>query len=225
MKLSVIVPVFNEAPTVRALLERVLSRPEPFEVIVVDDGSTDGTADVLAGLPPNARLRALRQPRNMGKGAAVRRGFDESRGDWVLVQDADLELDPGEYPRLLEAAARSRGAVYGSRFLGPAPGRPFFATLANRVLSLWTSLLFRTHVSDMETCYKLVRRDLVLALGLTADRFDFEPEVTGKLLRRGAKPVEVPISYRPRGAAAGKKIRLKDGVIAVGVLVRIAMGG
>lgn len=224
MRLSVIVPVYNEAATVRVLLERVLARPEPAEVVVVDDASTDGTADVLAALPPDPRLRCVRQPHNAGKGAAVRRGFSEATGDWVLVQDADLELDPAEYAVLVAAAPLSPGAVYGSRFLRPRRGFPFATTLGNRVLSLWTSLLFRTRVSDMETCFKLLRRDLALDLGLTAERFDFEPQVTGLLLRRGAKPVEVPVSYRPRGREAGKKLHWRDGFVALEMLVRIALG-
>ncbi len=239
LELTVVIPVYNEARTVAALVRRVasvrLDRPPengagPFpsaalrlkEIIAVDDGSKDASGAILAELArEEPRLRVVAFEKNRGKGAAVREGFARATGDVVIIQDADLELDPAQYPELVAPIASGRArVVFGSRFLrfrGPSLSLSLFA---NFVLSGVTSLLFGARVTDMETCYKIFRREVIQGLRLTADRFDIEPEITARLLRAGYRIHEVPVRYRPRGRAEGKKIGWQDGVHAIRALLR-----
>jgi glycosyltransferase involved in cell wall biosynthesis len=214
--LTVVVPVFNEARTVREILRRVRASPVDKEIVVVDDGSTDGTRELLAG-EAGDDLRVILHERNRGKGAALHTGFAAARGDVVVVQDADLEYDPAEYPRLLEPIADGRAdAVFGSRFLG-GPHRVLYFRhrLGNAFLTFVSNLATNLNLTDMETCYKAVRRELLQSLVLVEDRFGFEPEITAKLARAGARVYEVPISYSGRTYEEGKKIRWHDGVRAL----------
>jgi glycosyltransferase involved in cell wall biosynthesis len=219
--LSVVVPVFDEAGTVRALLDRVLAVPLDLEVVVVDDGSTDGTAQVLAAeRRPNVRV--LTHVRNRGKGAALRTGFAAATGRVVVVQDADLEYDPAEYPRLLEPILDGRAdAVFGSRFLGGTHRVLYFwHRVGNGFLTLLSNLVTNLDLSDMECCHKAVRRDLLLTLPLREDGFGFEPEITCRLARAHARIYEVSVSYSGRTYAEGKKITWRDGLRAIGCLLR-----
>jgi len=214
--LTVVVPVFNEAATVRELLRRVKASPFASEIVVVDDGSTDGTSELLRA-EAGGRVRVLSHERNRGKGAALRTGFSAATGDVVVVQDADLEYDPAEYPALLGPIADGRAdAVYGSRFLG-GPHRVLYARhrVGNALLTFLSNLVTNLNLTDMETCYKAVRRPFLEALSLVEDRFGFEPELTAKLARAGARIYEVPISYSGRTYEEGKKIGWKDGVRAL----------
>jgi glycosyltransferase involved in cell wall biosynthesis len=218
---SVLVPAYNEAGTIVTVLERVAEHvPFRTEVIVVDDGSTDGTASLAEGMNDTI---VLRQGTNRGKGAAVRAGIARSTGDIVLIQDADLEYDPVDIPRLLEPLTRGvADVVYGSRLRGGEPQRAhlFWHYAGNRFLSLLTNVLFNTTISDMEVGYKAFRGDLIRSLDLRSDDFAFEAEVTAKILRRRVRLYEVPISYYGRTYAEGKKITWRDGVAAVAALLR-----
>ncbi len=218
MKLTVVMPVYNERETVKEIVERVLKVPEVYELVVVDDCSTDGTYEVLKRIPG---IKLVRHERNMGKGAAIRTGIRYATGDYMVVQDADLEYNPEEYGKLLSPILRGEAVVvYGSRFLG---GGEFLRAsyIANKILTFVTNLLFNGKLTDMETCYKCLPVSLLKKLRLKANRFEFEPEVTAKLLRLGYKIKEVPISYKGRSVAKGKKIRWKDGVIALWTLFKI----
>lgn len=210
MKLSVIVPVYNEVDTIAEVLRRVREVPVEKEVVVVDDGSQDGTREWLQRYQaPDTRV--VFHDRNRGKGAAIRTGLQHVTGDVILIQDADLELDPAEYPVLLEPIRRGETqVVFGSRFLR-RPERVWWATyLANRILTWLTNRLYHVRLTDMMTCYKVFTRDVAQSLQLVSDRFEIEPELTAKILRGGWSIREVPVSYRPRVYAQGKKIRVRD---------------
>ena len=220
--MTVIVPVFNERRTVAEIVRRVraVTVPVVVDVVVVDDGSTDGTDKVLAAIE-DSTVRVVTHPRNQGKGAAIRTGLGEAKGDLVLVQDADLEYDPEDWPRLLEPVLRHKAnVVYGSRFTGERKNMMPLHWMGNRFLSLVTNVLYSSTLSDMETCYKLFDRRVIAGLTVVSDRFDFEPEITAKVLRRGYRIYEVPISYAGREAEEGKKITWRDGFGALKALVR-----
>lgn len=224
--LSVVIPVYNEIHTVERLLERVRDVPLTLEVIAVDDGSTDGTPRLLEELEGRGLIDVLVvHPVNRGKGAALRTGFERATGDVVVVQDADLEYDPYEFPALLEPILRGwADAVYGSRFLGgPHRVHLFWHYQGNRFLTFLSNVLTDLNLTDMETCYKMVRRDLLQGLELTRDRFGIEPELTARLAQAGARIYELPISYRGRGYAEGKKIGWKDGVAALWHITRSSL--
>ncbi len=222
MKLSVIIPCYNEKDTVATVIERVRKVGLAHEIVVVDDGSTDGSRDILASIDPQDDLKIIHHPHNQGKGAAVRTGFNAATGDILLIQDADLEYDPREYPTLLRPIEEGiTQVVYGSRFLGgPRKAMFFWNMVANRTLTFITNLLYNAILSDMETCYKVFRAEVVKGIPLRSRRFDFEPEVTAKVLKRGYRIYEVPISYNGREWNEGKKISWKDGVIALWTLLR-----
>jgi glycosyltransferase involved in cell wall biosynthesis len=219
--LSVVMPVFNERATIEEIVQRVLAVPLRVELIVVDDASTDGTRDLLVRLTERLGFSLLLQDRNQGKGAAVRRGFAETKGDIVVIQDADLEYSPEEYPQLIELIVRGKAdAVYGSRFLGRHRAFLFTHYAGNRLLTLVTNVLYNTILTDMETCFKAIRGDVVRSMPLRENRFGIEPEITAKLFKRGCRVYEVPITYEGRNYDEGKKITWKDGIEALWVLVK-----
>jgi glycosyltransferase involved in cell wall biosynthesis len=223
--LSVVVPCFNEEATILTLLGRVLESPWVAEVIVVDDGSTDGTRALLAGVDHD-KVRVVLQPRNQGKGAALRRGFTEASADYVVVQDADLEYDPSEYGELLAPLeADLADVVFGSRFLGGRPHRVlyFWHSLGNHVLTLLSNMATDLNLTDMETCYKAFRRVVIQSIELREDRFGFEPEVTAKVAKLKCRIYEVGISYAGRTYEEGKKIGWKDGVSALRCIVKYGL--
>ncbi len=220
--LSIIVPIFNEAATLQEALDAFCSveLDIPYEIICVDDGSTDSSLEILTSFG-DSRVSVVSAGSNCGKGAALRLGFERARGDYVLIQDADLEYSPDDWGALLNPVLRGDSrVVYGSRFLGPRSGMKLHSYLANRALTLLTKVLFGSGLTDMETCFKLIETDLLRSLPLTADRFDFEPQVTAMLLQRGERIVEVPVRYCGRNRAAGKKIGVRDGIEAVDMLLR-----
>lgn len=221
MKLSVIVPVYNERETVREILERVRAVGVEKEIIVVDDGSTDGTRDILREEEGRGDVRVIYHPQNRGKGAAIRTGLEHATGDVVLIQDADLEYDPRDYPRLLQPILEGRAeVVYGSRFRGRCESMLFWHALGNKLLTLATNLIYGAALSDMETCYKVFKAEVIKSIPLRARRFEFEPEVTAKLLKRGYHIHEVPISYSGRKHHEGKKITWRDGFTALWTLIK-----
>jgi glycosyltransferase involved in cell wall biosynthesis len=227
MKLSVVMPVYNECRTLREVIEKVLAVPLDIELLCVDDGSTDGSDRILAELAAeNPQMRFFRQPRNQGKGAALRRGIQEARGDFVVIQDADLEYDPSEYGLLLAPLLQGKAdAVYGSRFMGGAPHRVlyFWHSVGNRILTLFSNCLTNINLSDMETCYKVFRREVIQSIPIEEDRFGFEPEITVKLAKRRLRIFEVGISYSGRTYEEGKKIGWKDGVQAIWCLLKYSV--
>jgi glycosyltransferase involved in cell wall biosynthesis len=215
--LSVVMPAYNERGTINEIVRAVLGCPvASLELIIVDDGSTDGTRDILAEIGRLPRVRIVLHERNKGKGAALRTGFQEARGEFVVVQDADLEYDPSEYPRLLEPLLLDLAdVVFGSRFLG-GPHRVlyFWHSVANNILTTASNVMTDLNLTDMETCYKAFRRGIIQSIDLKEDRFGFEPEVTAKIARLGVRVYEVPISYHGRTYAQGKKIGMKDALRA-----------
>jgi glycosyltransferase involved in cell wall biosynthesis len=219
---SIIVPVYNEVRTVRAVIDRLLAieLPVPREILIVDDGSTDGTLDVLAAAQADGvQATMLFAERNGGKGSAIRRGLARASGTIVAIQDADLELDPQQISMLLGPIVRGdANVVYGSRFLKGQSGAPFVTIVANKTLTGVTNLLFGSSLTDMETCYKIMRTEVARSLGLTANRFDIEPEITARLLRGGHRILELPVKFDARSRAQGKKIGWRDGVRALQVL-------
>ena len=227
MKLSVVIPVYNEAQTIRAVIDRVRSAPFEKEIIVVDDASTDGTRQVLENLALPGVV-VVRHDRNRGKGAALRTGFSRVTGDVVLIQDADLEYDPDDYPGLLQPILENRAdVVYGSRFIGGGPHRVllFWHSVGNRFLTFLSNMFTNINLTDMETCYKVFRSGLLPRLQLRADRFGFEPEFTAKVARLRCRIYEVPIAYHGRGYDEGKKITWKDGCAAIFWIVRYRFFG
>ncbi|HXH25324.1 MAG TPA: glycosyltransferase family 2 protein [Vicinamibacterales bacterium] len=219
--LSVVMPVYNERTTIDEIVARVLAVPMRIELIVVDDCSTDGTRERLVELQQSLGFTLLLQERNRGKGAALRRGFAAVTGDIVVVQDADLEYSPEEYPHLVDLIVDGRAdVVYGSRFLGRHRVFLFTHYLGNRLLTLLTNVLYNTMLTDMETCYKVMRREVVESLNLQSNGFGIEPEITAKIFKRGYRVYEVPITYDGRGYDEGKKIGWKDGLVALWVLLR-----
>jgi len=219
--LSVIMPVYNEEGTIEEIVSRVLAVPLPIELIVVDDGSTDETRALLSKLAEARQFKVFLQDENRGKGAAVRKGFAEASGDIFIIQDADLEYSPEEYPELIELIVRGKAdAVYGSRFLGRHRAFLFTHYLGNRFLTLVTNVLYNTILTDMETCFKAIRADRVRQMTLRSNRFGIEPEITAKLFKMGCRVYEVPITYEGRGYEEGKKISWKDGLEALWVLLK-----
>jgi glycosyltransferase involved in cell wall biosynthesis len=227
MKLSVVMPVYNEKATLQEVVARVLSVPLEIELICVDDGSTDGSREILSELQTRyPQLRLQFQPRNMGKGAALRRGIQESTGDFVIIQDADLEYDPGDYPALLRPLLEGKAdVVYGSRFLGSGPHRVlyFWHSVGNWILTLLSNALTNMNMSDMETCYKVFRREIIQSIPIEENRFGFEPEITVKIAKRRLRVYEVGISYWGRTYEEGKKIGWKDGFRALWCLAKYTL--
>jgi glycosyltransferase involved in cell wall biosynthesis len=221
--LSIIVPVYNEARTVRSVLDRLVSidLPLPREILVVDDGSTDGTKDALAAaVRDGLAVTVIRSEKNGGKGNALRKGLEHARGTIVAIQDADLELDPAQLGALVQPiVAGATRVVYGSRFLNGRPQAAWLSVAANRLLTGVTNVLYGASLTDMETCYKIMRVDVARSLRLEANRFDIEPQITARLLRAGHTVTELPVRFEARTRKQGKKIGWRDGVRALNVLV------
>ncbi|MCK4268180.1 MAG: glycosyltransferase family 2 protein [Actinomycetia bacterium] len=223
MKLSIVIPVFNEKNTIKEILRQVRAvdlGDIDKEIVVVDDCSTDGTIDILK-LEVDSSLKVLYHKQNQGKGAAVRTGFASATGDLIIIQDADLEYDPEDYMKLIQPVLKSKATVvYGSRFTGERRNMLYWHYLGNRFLSLVTNVLYNTTISDMETCYKLFTKEALEGLVIKANKFDFEPEITAKILRKGIRIYEVPISYTGRESHEGKKISWKDALPALWALAK-----
>ena len=218
---SVVMPAYNERDTIDEIIRRVLAVPIRLELIVVDDRSTDGTREQLEALQRELGFTLLCQPANAGKGAAVRAGFERVRGDIVVIQDADLEYSPEEYPSLIELICAGRAdVVYGSRFLGRHRVFLFTHYAGNRALTLLTNVLYNTMLTDMETCFKVMRVEVMRSMALKSNRFGIEPEMTAKIFKRGYRVYEIPITYDGRGYSEGKKITWRDGVVAVWTLLK-----
>ena len=222
MKLSVVIPVYNEVKNITEILRRVRATGLASEIVVVDDCSQDGTRALLQPLDGKDGLRLMLHDRNRGKGAAVRTGMQNAQGEVILIQDADLEYDPRDYPMLLQPLEEGiADVVYGSRFLGgPRRAAMFWHMIANQLLTFMTNILFDTILTDMETGYKVFRREVIQDMKLRASRFDFEPEFTAKILKRHYRIYEVPISFNPRDYSEGKKIKLQDAFAAVWTLLK-----
>jgi glycosyltransferase involved in cell wall biosynthesis len=224
--LSVVVPAYNEAKTIAYVLEKVLAQPSVMEVIVVDDCSSDGTWELLQALASsNSKIRATRHSRNEGKGAALRTGISLAKAPFLIIQDADLEYDPSEYPILLQPLLENRAdVVFGSRFMGSQAHRVlyFWHSVGNTALTLLSNMFTNLNLTDMETCYKAFRREIIQSIRIEENRFGFEPEITAKVARLGVRIFEVGISYYGRTYAEGKKIGWKDGVRALWVIVKFA---
>ena len=222
MKLSVLIPCYNEINTIEEIVHRVVATGMVTEIIIVDDGSKDGTRELLPKLDGKDGVRVILHEKNQGKGAAVRTAIQAATGDVLLIQDADLEYDPREYPNLMKPIEEGvADVVYGSRFLG-APHRAilFWNMIANKLLTFMTNILYNNILTDMETGYKVFKKDVVKDFKIHAERFDFEPEFTAKILKRNVRLFEVPISFNPRDYSEGKKIKLKDAFSAVWTLLK-----
>jgi len=222
MKLSIIIPVYNEVKNISEIVKRVQATKLATEIIIVDDGSQDGTGEILQKLDGKRKIRVILQGKNQGKGAAVVTGMQAAKGDVLLIQDADLEYDPRDYPALLKPIQEGLAdVVYGSRFLGAAHRvTMFWHQLANQLLTLMTNILYDSILTDMETGYKVFRREVIEGMTIRAKRFNFEPEFTAKILKRKYRIFEVPITFNPRDYADGKKIKLKDAFEAVWALLK-----
>jgi len=219
--LSVVVPVYNERGTIMEILQRIQAVDIPKEIIVVDDHSTDGTWDLLQLAASSPEIRVFRHHRNLGKGRAVRTGLKNITGDVALIQDADLEYDPRDYPRLLRPIVERRASVvYGSRFLGEHKAMYFWHAVGNKFLTLITNVLYDSTLTDMETCYKVFTREVALKLDIRQDRWGIDPEITAKILRQGYRIYEVPISYTGREVCEGKKISWQDGFVVLRTLLQ-----
>lgn len=224
MKLSIIMPVYNEKNTIKEILRRVrnteLADGFDREIVVVDDGSTDGTTDILK-MEADSAVKVISHDQNIGKGAAIRTGLQQATGDLVIIQDADLEYDPDDYQKLIAPILKKKAeVVYGSRFTGERRNMLFWHYVGNRFLSLLTNILYNTTISDMETCYKLFTKEALDGIDIKANRFEFEPEITAKILRKGIRIYEVPISYAGREFDEGKKISWRDGFSALWTLIK-----
>ncbi|HOK79336.1 MAG TPA: glycosyltransferase family 2 protein [bacterium] len=222
MKLSIIIPVYNEKATVAQIIQRVLEVPLEKEIIIVDDGSTDGTTEIieqLKGRHPEIKICFIKT--NMGKGYAIRRGLQETTGDVVVIQDADLEYDPMDFLHLIKPIKEGRAdVVYGSRVLGKNPKSSFSFYVGGRLLSFLSNVLYDTSITDEPTCYKMFKSSVIKSIKLNCKRFEFCPEVTAKIAKKGIKIYEVPIKYAPRTKREGKKIKWKDGLIAIWTLIK-----
>jgi glycosyltransferase involved in cell wall biosynthesis len=226
--LTIVMPVFNERDTLRIALDRLLAvtMPVPTEILVVDDGSTDGCLDLIKDLEANGAVRVIRQPSNQGKGSALRRGIAEADGDLLTVLDADLEYDPADFPSLLQPILDGDArVVYGARSYGGHAAYSFWFVLGNKGLALWASFLFDAWLTDIETCLKVAPTSTWRDIQLQSDGFGIEAELTGKLLKMRERIFEVPISYKARGREEGKKIQWTDGVAALWILLRIRLRG
>ena len=219
--LSVVMPVYNERDTIEEIIGRVMRVKIRVELIVVDDCSTDGTRDMLPDLQKRYGFKLVLQPKNAGKGSALRRGFQEVTGDVMVIQDADLEYSPEEYPDLINLICEGRAdVVYGSRFIGRHRVFLFTHYAGNRLLTLITNILYNTMLTDMETCYKMMRTEVLRSMSLESNGFGIEPEMTAKIFKRGYRVYEVPITYDGRGYEDGKKITWRDGLVALWVLIK-----
>ncbi|MDP2927756.1 MAG: glycosyltransferase family 2 protein [Candidatus Omnitrophota bacterium] len=221
--LSVIIPVYNEVSTLRDILEKIYSVDVDKEIIVVDDGSSDGSIDLLREITDKG-IKVIYCAKNRGKGAAFLTGIENARGEFVIPQDADLEYNPQDYVALVDYALKNNLAVvYGSRFLKTWRTTSFWHYLVNKTLTTFTNILFRSSLTDMETCYKLVRLDLIKKLNLSSSRFEIEPEITAKILKQGYKITEIPISYKSRFYHQGKKIGWRDGISSIFCLLKLRL--
>lgn len=221
MKLSVVIPIYNEAATLEEIVRRVQAVKVPKEIILVDDTSTDGSREMVQRLVKKVGIKAVFHRRNQGKGMAIRSGIKKASGDYVIIQDADLEYDPQDYFKLLKPIKDGKAeVVYGSRFTGEHRNMFFWHWVANQFLTLVTNILYNTTLSDMETCYKVFPAKLIQSIKLNCRRFEFEPEITAKILGQGVRIYEVPISYAGREYSEGKKIAWHDGIIALWTLIR-----
>ena len=222
MNLSVIIPVYNEVQNIREILKRVQATGLAWEILIVDDGSTDGTRDILKELDGKDQIRVVLHEQNQGKGAAVRTGFSEAKGDVFLIQDADLEYDPRDYPSILQPIEEGiADVVYGSRFLGgPRRSTMFWHMIANKLLTLATNILYNNILTDMETGYKVFRREVLDGITIHSNSFNFEPEFTAKILKKKVRIFEVPITFNPRDYSDGKKIKIHDAFEAVWALLK-----
>lgn len=222
MKLSIVIPVYNEKNTIKEIVRRVRETPFEKEIIIVDDYSTDGTRELLKEIENESDLRILYHPQNMGKGASLRSGFENVTGDIVIIQDADLEYDPCEYSNLIQPISEGKAdVVYGSRFMGgPRRVLYFWHAVGNHLLTLFSNMMTNLSLTDMETCYKVFRREVIKKITIKSNRFGVEPEITAKIARLGVKLYEIPISYNGRKYSEGKKIGWKDGVNALFSILR-----